>query len=54
MVENGYTEYNTAAAFQRRQMIDIYIFSFCFAPPLNTSITLYRVNDNNLQVHYYI
>ena len=38
MVENGYTEYNTAAALQRRQMIDIYIFSFCFAPPLITSI----------------
>ena len=38
MVENGYTEYNTAAALQRGQMIDIYIFSFCFVPPLTTSI----------------
>jgi hypothetical protein len=26
MVENGYTEYNTAAALQRGQMIDIYIY----------------------------
>jgi hypothetical protein len=43
MVENGYTEYNTAAALQRGQMIDIYFF-----------VLLYRVNDNNLQVHYYI
>jgi hypothetical protein len=31
MVENGYTEYNTAAALQRGQMIDIYIY-FRFVP----------------------
>ena len=33
MVENGYTEYNTAAALQRGQMIDIYMFVlFCSSP----------------------
>jgi hypothetical protein len=47
MVENGYTEYNTAAALQRGQMIDIYIGT-------GYLYILYRVNDNNLQVHYNI
>ena len=33
MTENGYTEYNTPAALQRGQMIDIYLFVlFLFLP----------------------
>ena len=33
MIENGYTEYNTPAALQRGQMIDIYFFVlFCSSP----------------------
>ena len=39
MVEHGCTEYNnTPAALQRGQMINIYIYSFYFVPPLTTSI----------------
>jgi hypothetical protein len=46
MVENGYTEYNTAAAaLQRGQMIDIYIFVLFCSSPQSTSTLLHIVSS---------